>query len=307
MHFKYLGNTREKIPDIGIGTWKMGANPEEAKRALKAAISSGMRFVDTAEMYGTEWLVAEAVKAEKNVFVATKVSPNHFSYNDVIASCNASLRNLGLKRIDLYQLHWPNHSVPLGETMRAMEELVDAGKIRYIGVSNFTVNEFVEARDSMKRHDIVSNQAEYSLLVREPEQEMLDFCNRNRITLIAYSPFARGAIFDPKNSETVYALEAIAKAHHKTPSQVALNWLVSKKSVVAIPKASDRKHVLENAGASGWKLTKGEEAMLNGLKDSKQPLAGFFAPVLKSSGLWASAAHSIYIKKQKSPRKPRST
>ena len=143
---KYLGNTKEKIPEVGIGTWKLGVNPEKEINALRAGIDAGMRFIDTAEMYGTEWVVARAIKNEEEVFLATKVSPSHFSYNDVIKACDRSLKSLGARQIGLYQLHWPNHSVPIRETMRAMEALVDAGKIRHIGVSNFTVKEFQEAQ-----------------------------------------------------------------------------------------------------------------------------------------------------------------
>ncbi len=299
MRLKELGNTKEKIPEIGIGTWKMGPNPEQEKLAIKAALKTGMRFIDTAEMYGSEWIVGDAIKGEKDIFIATKVSPNHFRHNDLINSCNNSLAELKIKQIDLYQLHWPNHSIPIQETMRAMEELVDLGKIRHIGVSNFTVSEFKAAQESMKRYEIVSNQVEYSILVRDIENELLDFCNRNKITLIAYSPFARGALFEPKNVNTLQLLERIGKSHSKTVPQVALNWLIAKRSVVAIPKASDRAHVLENAGASGWKLTKKEERELDSLNERKRPLAGFFAPVIKSSGIWVSAADSIFKKKGK--------
>ncbi len=307
MRSKYLGNTKEKIPEIGIGTWKMGANPEMEKGALMTAIKLGMRFIDTAEMYGTEWIVSDVLKNNKDVFIATKVSPNHFRYNDLTNSCNASLRNLGIKQIDLYQLHWPNHSVSIGETMRAMEDLVDAGKIRHIGVSNFNVKEFREAQDSMKRYEIVSNQVEYSVLVRDVENALLDFCNKNRITMIAYSPFARGALFDPKNQNMLGVLEFIGNPHKKSAIQVALNWLVSKKSVVAIPKASDSGHVIENAGASGWKLSKKEAHQIDSLGERKQSLAGIFQPVLKSSGVWAGAAHSIYGKKSEHHLKSRTT
>ena len=137
VELKGLNGTKEKVSEIGIGTWKMGANPEKEKEAIKVAIANGMRFVDTAEMYATEWIVANGIKNQKKIFVATKVSPSHFSYDDVIHACDESLRNLDVKQIDLYQLHWPNHSIPIKETMSAMEHLVDTGKIRHIGVMQF--------------------------------------------------------------------------------------------------------------------------------------------------------------------------
>lgn len=299
MRSKYLGNTKEKIPEVGIGTWKMGENPEKEIDAIRAGIRKGMRFIDTAEMYGTEWVVAKAIRDAEEVFVATKVSPSHFSYNDVIKACDRSLNNLGVKQIDLYQLHWPNHSVPIRETMRAMEALVDAGKIRHIGVSNFTIKEFQAAQDSMAKYEIVSNQVEYSILV-DLEPGLLDFCNKRKITIIAYSPLAKGAIFYPKNRDVLSVLEAIGKRHNKSAVQVALNWIVSKKGVVAIPKASDVAHLLENAGASGWRLTQKEYKILDSMCGNQQPLlAGRYQSILKSSGIWARAAHSMYAKKAK--------
>jgi diketogulonate reductase-like aldo/keto reductase len=307
MRFKNLGNTGEKIPEIGLGTWKMGTDPQKDKEAIRTAIKLKMKFIDTAEMYGSEWIVGDAIKGERGIFVATKVSPNHFRYDDVIRSCETSLKNLNLKQIDLYQLHWPNHSIQIGETMRAMEKLVDMGKIRHIGVSNFDQREFEEAQSSLSKYDIVSNQVEYSILVRDPEKEMLDYCNKNRITLIAYSPLARGAIFDKKNRNLLEMLDSIGMAHKKTATQVALNWLLSKKSVVVIPKASNREHIIEIAGSSGWSLTKDEEMQLNSLKERKGSLAGAFGPILKSSGAWAGIANSLPKKRQKSHSNSKTT
>ena len=301
--YKQLNETGEKIPSIGIGTWKMGENPKEDVAALKAAINHGMNFIDTAEMYGSEWIVGKALEKEKEVFLATKVSPNHFRYDDIIKSCDASLRNLGVKHIDLYQLHWPNHSLDIKETMRAMEKLVDDGKISYIGVSNFTVKEMLDAQEALKKYDIVSNQVEYSLLMREIERQLLDFCTKNKITVIAYSPFGSGALFSSKYRGVLEALERIGAKHRKTATQVALNWLISKKQVVAIPKAGDRNHAIENAGAWGWKLSREEMSELNSLKERKSSMAGgLVGPILKSSGLWAGMAHHFYVEKAHSNR-----
>lgn len=261
MRFKELGKTGEKIPVIGLGTWKMGINPKVELESIKLALRKGIRFIDTAEMYGTESLVGQAIRDEENVFVATKVSPNHFHYQDVINACNASLKRLGIKTIDLYQLHWPNTSIPIGETMRAMEKLVEEGKIRYIGISNFSVEQTVEAQGALKKNEIVSNQVEYSLLSRNIERDLIPFCDREKITIIAYSPFARGHLFG--KSKLIDILERIAAKHKKTPAQVSLNWLIAKKSVVAIPKASDKKHVEENAGAADWSLEREDLEKIN--------------------------------------------
>lgn len=307
MEYKRLNDTNEKLPEIGIGTWKMGVDPEREKDAIRAALENGMELVDTAEMYATEWIVGDAVKGMKRPFLATKVSPSHFRHSDVIAACERSLQNLQVKSIDLYQLHWPNHSVPIKETMGAMEELADSGKIRHIGVSNFTVAELIEAQEAMENHEIVSNQVEYSILARDIEEELLQFCAEGNVTIIAYSPLGTGSLYSPKYAKTLAALTEIGKAHNKTAAQVALNWVVSKKNVVAIPKAGSREHVIENAGASGWKLSKSETAELDSLEERKKPIAGFFSSVIKSSGIWAGAMQSFNEKRSRIHRNSNTT
>lgn len=255
MEYKTLGNTREKISAIGIGTWKMGTNIEEEVKAIRAAIEHGVNLVDTAEMYGTEHIVREALGGYDNIFVATKVSPSHFHYADVIRACNASIERLGVREIDLYQLHWPNLNIPIKETMQAMEELAKQGRIRHIGVSNFSVSELKEAQAALKGNDIVSNQVEYSVLVRDPENGLLNYCKQEHITLIAYSPLARGAIFEKKYEALRKKLEGIGGKYGRSASQVALNWLIRREPVIAIPKASTAQHSEENAGAAGFRLS----------------------------------------------------
>ena len=288
MEYKQLGATNEKVPEIGIGTWKMLGGAADIG-AIRAAISHGSTFVDTAEMYGNEEMVGEAIRGNENVFLATKVSPHNFKYEDVIRACNASLKKLGVKQIDLYQLHWPNHSIPIRETMHAMEQLKKDGKIRHIGVSNFDVMEFEDAMSELKNDEIVSNQVEYSLLVRDVEKEMLRFCKKNKVTLIAYSPLARGALFSKKYEQLKKALEAIGEAHSKTAVQVALNWLISKEEVVAIPKASNASHAVENAESSGWAITPKEMSEIAHFlsRIRKRPISSVFTPILKHSGFWS--------------------
>ena len=288
MEYKQLGNTKERIPEIGIGTWKMLSGASDIE-AIRMAIEHGSTLVDTAEMYGNEEIVGEAIKGAKYVFIATKVSPHNFHYDDVIKACDASLKKLGVKQIDLYQLHWPNHSIPISETMRAMEQLKEEGKIRYIGVSNFEVREFEEAQAALKNSEIVSNQVEYSILVRDIEKDILGFCKKNRVTIIAYSPFARGVLFNRKYEPLFAKLSAIGENHDKTASQAALNWLIEKEGVVAIPKASDKHHAIENADASGWHMTPMEISELNHFlsKIRKRTMASVFTPVIKHSGFWS--------------------
>jgi diketogulonate reductase-like aldo/keto reductase len=164
--------------------------------------------------------------------------------------------------IDLYQLHWPNYTIDIEETMGAMEELVDAGKIRFIGVSNFSVHLLKKAQAALSKHKIVSNQVRYSLIERTVERDLLHYCQRNGITLIAYSPF--GSKFSSlQSADPEGVLCKVAETAGKTPAQVALNWLLAKADVVAIPKASTVQHVIEDCGASGWRLSQSECELLD--------------------------------------------
>ncbi len=292
MKYKELGSTGEKISEIGIGTWKMPADSTDAINAIRKAVSIGIDFIDTAELYGNEEMVGKALTGTGGVKIATKVSPHNFKYDDVIKACNRSLVKLNVKEIFLYQLHWPNHSVPIGETMRAMEQLQKDGKIRHIGVSNFDVKEVKAAQAALKDSRIASNQVEYSMLVRYVEKDILNFCQKNGVTIIAYSPLSHGAIFSKKYEALTELLGRISASHSKSVAQVALNWVIDKKNVVAIPKATEESHVIENAGASGWKLSAKEQEEIDSflLHINRRPLASFLWPVIKRHGIWSKLA-----------------
>lgn len=263
MEFKRLGRTDVMVSAIGMGTWGIGgfSTPdykydEMAIRALRRGIELGITLIDTAEMYGgghSEEVVGIAIKdLREKVFIATKVWYTNLRYDDVLRSAEKSLKRLQIDTIDLYQVHWPNPHIPLSETMRAMERLVLDGKVRFIGVSNFSVKLMEEARAALSKIDIVSNQVEYSLLSREVEDDILPYCEKENITLIAYSPLGRGNILNDPRSKI---LREVAKKYNKTLVQVALNWLIAKKPVVAIPKAINLSHVEENVNAAGWRLS----------------------------------------------------
>ena len=223
-----------------------------------------MTFIDTAEVYGSgrsEEVVGEAIKGlREKVFIATKVLPQNVKYDDLITAAERSLRRLEVATIDLYQIHWPSSSIPIGESMRAMEHLVDLGKIRYIGVSNFSVKETEEAQEALSKYGLVSNQVEYSLSERRVETDLLPYCQRERITVIAYTPLARGAFLQGRGGEE---LAQMGKRYAKTSIQVALNWLLSKPGVTTIPKSSKIDHLEENFGAVGWKLSDSDLAHLD--------------------------------------------
>src|ERR1700730_14071645 len=143
MRSKQLGNTGVQVPELALGSWQYGGGAE----ALRAGIELGATFIDTAESYGTEPVVGEAIRGIRDrVLLASKLSPRHFRENDVIKAAECSLRQLNTDYLDIYQLHWPNYKVPIGETMSAMERLVETGKVRFIGVSNFTVAEMRRAQ-----------------------------------------------------------------------------------------------------------------------------------------------------------------
>lgn len=255
MELKELGATGVKLPEIGLGTWQYNGGTEP----LRNGISLGAFLIDTAEMYGTEGVVGEAIRGKRQeAFIATKVSGNHLRYDEVLKAADNSLKRLGTDYIDLYQIHWPDPRVPIGETMRAMETLVDSGKIRFIGVSNFYVKNLHEAQSCMTKYQIVSNQVKYSLLNRGIEEDTLAYCQENRITIIAYSPLDKGGLTSRpsmKNKAAISVLQRIALETEKSPAQVALNWCIAKPNVIAIPKSDRVERVVENCQASGWRLS----------------------------------------------------
>jgi diketogulonate reductase-like aldo/keto reductase len=274
MESKELGKTGVKIPVLGMGTWGIGGlsgrqigGEDEAVRALKNGLESGMRFIDTAEMYGrghSEEVVAEAVKGHRDeVFIATKVSAEHLAHDDVLKACEASLRRLKTNYIDLYQVHWPNNRVPIPETMKAMERLVTEGKVRYIGVSNFSVRQTSEAQEALSKPSLASNQVEYSLLERSIEADLLPYAQKEHITIIAYTPVAKGQFAHGGRGKQWGILDEVASRYGKTRTQVALNWLIVQDEVMAIPKAVSPEHIKENLGATGWALSREDIDLLN--------------------------------------------
>ena len=303
--YKRLGKTKEKIPALGMGTWQMSVDGGSLA-ALKKGLALGDGFIDTAEIYGTEELVGSAIKDEgedeNDVFIASKVWPSHFKYKEVLHACEQSLKRLGVKTIDLYQLHWPNYTVPIEETMAAMEHLQKEGKIRHIGVSNFTVKEFQEAQACLSHSDIVSNQVEYSIIMREPEKDgLLEFCEKEGVTLIAYSPLASGALFERRRAPLLKELEAIAARYGKTASQISLSWLISHEPVVAIPKASTVTHTEQNIATMDIGLLAEDIAELDEVssrfrKLHHTPLAGspLTRKILKHTKFWHKYAERKY-------------
>jgi len=255
-----------RVPMLGIGTWGMGgyespnnSADDEAVKAIRTALDLGMTHIDTAEYYGAghaEELVGRAIRGwdRDDLFITTKVWPSHLRKDQVPASLDMSLKRMGLKRVDLFLVHWPNSEVPLAETMGAMESCIDSGKTRFIGVSNFDSQLMREAEVHLREARLVANQVEYSLAQQGPRKELLATCRKMGICLVAYKPLGRGSLLREANP----VLDEIAEAHGVTRVQVALNWLVSQEGVVAIPKSSNPDHLKEIAGSVGWRLTASE-------------------------------------------------
>lgn len=257
MEQKVLGKTGVQVTAIGLGTWRYQGGVEPLRRGIER----GATLIDTAERYGTEHVVGEAIAGVRSrVFVATKVRHENLRYDDVFRAADASLTALGIERIDLYQIHRPNPDVPIAETMAALDGLVDAGKVRFIGVSNFSVAQ-LQAAEAAARHPIVSNQLRYSLVNRAIEDELLAYCQQRGVTVIAYSPLSRGVsnLIGGLADRTLLQVSAI---EGRSPAQVALNWCISKSNVIAIPRASTFSHVDEICSASDWRLSEESVAKL---------------------------------------------
>lgn len=236
----------------------------DAVSAIRRALDLGATHVDTAEMYGggtVERIVSKAIMGRRDeVFLVSKVLPENASRKGTIQACEASLERLRTDHLDCYLLHWPGRH-RLEETFAAFEELERAGKIRSYGVSNFNAEELERAVKIAGKGRIAQNQVLYHLLERRIEHEVLPLCERERIALVAYSPFGSGDFPSP-NSAGGRVLGAIAQSHEATSHQVALAFLTRRPSVFAIPKASAARHAEENARAAAIRLDPQETARI---------------------------------------------
>ena len=204
-------------------------------------------------MAPSPWSARPFAAFRERVFLATKARPANFRRRDLVRAAEASLRRLGTDYIDLYQLHWPNETVPIAETMAGMADLADAGKIRFIGVSNFSARALEKAQAALPHHRIVSNQVRYSLIDRTIERRILPWCREHGVAILAFSPLGSG-ISHLRAADPEGVLPRVAAMVQKTEAQVALNWVLGQDGVIALTRASTSGHVLENCAASGWRL-----------------------------------------------------
>jgi len=291
MKLRSLGTSDIKISPVIMGTWQagkdmwVGIDDNESIEAIRAAYDAGITTIDTAAVYGnghSEKIVGKALHDVRDrVIIATKVFSNHLQYDQVINACHGSLKNLNTDYIDLYQIHWPPGSfgsqpVPIEETMKAMTDLQAQGKIRAIGVSNFSGPQLEEAAQYGR---IDSLQPPYSLFWRQVETDAMPYCLENNITLLAYSPMAQGLLtgkfgpdhqfakgdhrfknrlFQPENYQRVQQaldnLRPIADAKQISLGQLALAWVVSQPRTCAVAGARSARQAKQNAGAANVHL-----------------------------------------------------
>jgi diketogulonate reductase-like aldo/keto reductase len=238
------------MPNLGLGTWRMGENAaarREEVAALKLGLDLGMDLIDTAEMYaegGAESVVADAIAGQRDdVFLVSKVLPHNASYAGTLDACARSLKRLRVERIDLYLLHWPGEH-PLEETLRAFTTLEEQGKIAHYGLSNFDLDELTRAEGIPGGMRLAANQVLYNLERRGIERNLIPWCASRNVAIVAYSPLEQGRL---RPNEV---LRRVAARHDASPAQVALAWTLRHDNVVAIPKAAKPAHVRDNAKAA---------------------------------------------------------
>ncbi|MFQ6127370.1 MAG: aldo/keto reductase [Thermoplasmata archaeon] len=296
MEYKRLGKSDLKVSRIGLGGLQFGtqgygiSDKAMMKKIINYALDSGINFIDTAEVYAygtSERVIGETIKERgdrDNLVIATKIFPENLRYKEVLKAADRSLKRLQTDVIDLYQVHHPHCIVPIAETMRALDELLKAGKVRCVGVSNFEASLTRQAMDSLKNGEIISNQVEYNVLIRDIEKEVLPFLRKAEIVTIAYSPLAMGLLTGKYDETTelpkedrraniplfrkkanlrrlenlLGVMRKIAKVHNAGVPQVALNWLLRSDDVFPIPGAKSPEQVEINVSAMKWKMS-GEE------------------------------------------------
>lgn len=301
MQYRKLGNSDLKASTIGLGTGQFGSkvwgyglrySDDNLLKVVQAAIASGINLFDTAETYGdgfSETLLGRALgQYDRGDFlIVTKVAPWNLRRNSLIKAADRSLRRLGMDAIDLYLVHCPNRFVPIKETFRTLEHLVNLGKIRYIGVSNFPSSLMRKAQEILSRHEVVANEIEYNILSRRAEKETIPYCKQQKIGIIAYSPLAGGVLtgrfsanrpardrarafnflgrrsFLTRAQPLFAALGKLAEEKRVSMSQLSLGYIIRDGSIYAIPAALTEKEVRENAEASEIKLSTEELSTIN--------------------------------------------
>lgn len=268
MKYVELGKTKEEIPILGQGTWGISGFLKgkdyynQWKESLRYGIELGMTHIDTAELYG--WGKAEEIVGEiineydrDDLFITSKLFPIHFRRKTMKKASIKSLKRLNIDSFDLYLIHWPNPLISLKKQMRILEELVNEGKTRYIGVSNFSVKKFEKAQEMLKRSELVTNQLKANILEKNHMYNSLKYYQNNNITMTAYSPLGHSGL-TKISGEIKSKLEKVAKNHNATIQQIAIAWLINHKNVITIPKAFQKIHIKQNVEATEIDLNEEE-------------------------------------------------
>lgn len=246
------------LPVIGLGTWAL--HGKQCTKTIQTALDLGYRHIDTAQMYGNEQAVGNALTetsiSREDVFLTTKIMNANLRPGRVLESVRESLQQLQTDYLDLLLIHWPSSSVPIPDTIHAMNTLQDEGLVKHIGVSNFSVSQVKEAREASET-PLLTNQVEYHPL--RDQAKMVKFCYDNEMLLTAYSPLAKSRVL--RNS----TLSDIGRKHGKSPAQVALRWLIQQQNVIVIPKASGPAHLRENLDIFDFELLPEETKQIYGL------------------------------------------
>lgn len=273
-----FGPTRRRVAAIGQGSWKMEESAaDSAVAALRRGLDLGLTHIDSAEMYGSgaaERIIGEAILGRRDeVFLVSKVLPTNASMRGTVAACEKSLARLRTDRLDCYLLHWRG-SYPLEETIAAFDALVRDGKILSWGVSNFDVGDLDEVAAIAGKGHPACNQVLYHLQERAIEHAVLPWCQRHGTAVVAYTPFGQSSSpFDARTRQGK-VLQEIAEAHHASPRQIALRFLLRHPEVFAIPKASSMAHVADNAGAATVELSAAELAKIDAVFPRGRPRRG---------------------------------
>ena len=259
------------MPMLGLGTWQNDA-PDACAEAVETALDAGYRHVDTAQAYGNEAHVGRGIAAadvdREEVFVATKVWIDNLAYDDVLATTEESLERLGVDYVDLLYVHWPSRAYDPEETFRAFDELVDEGTVKRIGISNFLPEQVDEAIDRANA-PIFANQVEMHPLLQQ--EELREHCAERDVELVAYSPLARGKVFE------IPELTDVAEKHDVSAAQVSLAWL-REKGVTAIPKAATEAHIRDNWESLTVDLDDEDVAAIDAIDRTDRQVDPGFAP-----------------------------
>ncbi|QGA80501.1 2,5-diketo-D-gluconate reductase B [Candidatus Nanohalobium constans] len=260
------------IPKLGLGTWQ-NTESDECAKSVQTALEIGYKHIDTAQVYENEEHVGKGIKEadidRDDFFLASKVWIDQLSEENVVPSMEESLEKLGVDKVDLMYIHWPSGDYQPEETLEAMQELVEKGMAKNIGVSNFTPEQVDEAM-GIAGEDIIANQVEMHPLLQQ--EELLEKCREHDITLVAYSPLARGKVFD------IPELNEIADKHGVSEAQVSLAWLMQKDGVVAIPKASSEEHIRDNHEAQDLELDEEDVEKIESIDREEREVDPGFAP-----------------------------